>query len=105
MVSITVDEEIIKTKAYELSQEPKSHDDLVWLFAEAELRLKPAYLIGKLYDESKVVNIDADLLVDQPSEDEIRVYADELAKQNPADQDLHWYIAERNYVFEQAKLG
>ena len=41
MASIPIDEDKIREMAYNLSQEPKSWDDLVWLFAEAELRSPP----------------------------------------------------------------
>ncbi|HMF30897.1 MAG TPA: hypothetical protein VKK79_05765 [Candidatus Lokiarchaeia archaeon] len=108
MVSVQVDEEKIKEMAYELSQEQKSWDDFVWLFAEAELRLKPAYILGKLYkdgDESRTVDIDADAIVDQPSEDDIRQLAEEISKQGPSVQDLHWFIAERKFIYDQVKGG
>ncbi|HMF32121.1 MAG TPA: hypothetical protein VKK79_11935 [Candidatus Lokiarchaeia archaeon] len=106
MVSVQVDEEKIREMAYELSQESKSYDDFVWLFAEAELRLRPAYVLGKLYkegDETHTVEIDPDAIVDQPAEDDIRTLAEEIAKQAASIQDLHWYIAERRYVYAQAK--
>lgn len=106
MVSIEVDEEKIREMAYEISQEPRSWDDFVWLFAEAELRLRPAYVLGKLYKEeaeSRVVEIDADSIVDQPGEDEIKALAEEISKQGPSPQDLHWFIAERRFVYNQAK--
>jgi hypothetical protein len=106
MVSVQVDEEKIREMAYEISQEPKSYDDFVWLFAEAELRLRPAYVLGKLYkegDESRSVEIDPDAIVDQPAEDDIRVLAEEISKQGASVQDLHWFIAERRFVCEQAK--
>ncbi len=49
MVYIHVDEEKVREMADALAREPKTWDDLVWLFAEAELRLRPALIGGILY--------------------------------------------------------
>ena len=108
MASIPIDEDKIREMAYNLSQEPKSWDDLVWLFAEAELRLRPAYIVGKLYkdgEEAKNVEIEPSLVVDQPTENDIKALAEELSKAQPKTEELHWFVAERNYIFEQAKSG
>jgi hypothetical protein len=108
MVSIQVEEEKIREIAFNLSQEQKSLDDLVWLFAEAELRLRPAYVIGKLYkdgDEAKNVEIEPSLIVETPLEDDIRVLAEELSKNQPKLEELHWYIAERKYIYDAAKAS
>lgn len=108
MLSIEVDEEKVQAIAYEISQGPTPWDELVWFFAEAELRLRPALADGMLYSEgveSRKVEIDPDLLVDQPSEDEIRSLAEEIANLGPSAQDLHWYIAERRYIFDQVKTA
>ena len=105
-ISIPIDAEKVQELAFKLSQSGKSHDDFVWLYAEAELRLQPAYVTGAIYkdgDEGKIVEINRFSIDDQPSEDEIRTLAQEIAMQKLSDQKLHWYIAERNYIFEQAK--
>ena len=68
--------------AFEISQEPRSWDELVWLFAEAELRLRRALADGMLYSEgveSRRVEVNPDLVVDQPPDEEIRVFAEEIA--------------------------
>ena len=60
IVVLQIDDEKVREIAFNLSQEPKSWDDWVWLFAEAELRLRPAYQHGKIFadnDESKTVEL------------------------------------------------
>src|SRR5271157_2180794 len=66
IVSIQVDHGQVQEMAYALSQSGKSHDDLVWLYAEAELRLKPAYIVGnsnKDDDDEKTVELDSNVIV------------------------------------------
>jgi hypothetical protein len=50
-----------------------------------------------------VVDIDPDAIVDQPPEEEIRQLAEEIAKQGPSAQDLHWFIAERRFIYDEIK--
>ncbi|HMF31517.1 MAG TPA: hypothetical protein VKK79_08890 [Candidatus Lokiarchaeia archaeon] len=106
MITVFIDEEKVREIASQLSQEPKSWDDFVWLFAEAELRLLPAYAGGARYQQgadSRAIDLDPDLLVDQPAEDDIRKLAEEIARSHPSLQDLHWYLAERRYIFGVSK--
>ena len=88
--------------------EGKSYDELVWLFAEAELRILSALVIGHLRQEGgevREVEVDPTLLVDQPPEDEIRLLASEIAKMKPSISNLHWFVAERRFIFNQAKAS
>ena len=92
--------------ARELAQEARPWDELVWLFAEVELCLRPALVDSMLYKqgvESRQVDINPDLVEDHPREDAIRELAEEISRLGPSLQDLHWYIAERRFVYDQAK--
>jgi hypothetical protein len=106
-VSVKLDEDAIRNIAYDLSQKNLSWDDYVWLLAESELRLVPAYdnprlTPSSLADLGNVIQIDPASIVRQPGEDEIRDLAGKIAQASPRMDELHWFIAERNFVFEQA---
>ena len=107
MISIQIDEQKIREMAYDISQEEqKSYDDYVWFFAEADLRIRPALAIGKLYkdgDESHVVRINPSRMLDQPTEDDIRTTAEEISKQGFSVPDLHWFTAERRFIYDAAR--
>jgi len=107
MKSVQIDEEKVREMAYEISQqEQKSYDDYVWFFAEAELRIRPALALGKLYkdgDESHVVRINPGKILDQPAEEDIRAAAEEISKQGSSVQDLQWFTAERRFVYDAAR--
>jgi len=108
MAVITVDEDRVRELAAELAREPKSWDDCVWLFAETELRLRPALVGGALYQqgvEARQVELAPDLVVDQPAEGDIHALAEEIARLGPSLQDLHWYIAERRFIYAQVKAA
>ncbi len=102
-VSIAVDNDAIQKLAFEISQLPKSYDDFVWIFAEAELRLRPAYAMGNIFQTGGPVQIYANKIVDKPKEAEIRSLAEQIAAQGTSVQDLHWFIAQRNYIYNKAK--
>ncbi|HMF31524.1 MAG TPA: hypothetical protein VKK79_08925 [Candidatus Lokiarchaeia archaeon] len=106
MVFISVDEDRVRELAESLSKEQKSWDDWVWLFAEAELRLRPACEVGVFYSEwgdTRQIEVNPDLLVAQPPERDIRELAGEISKLRPWFQDLHWFIAERRIIYDSAK--
>ena len=106
MVLVTLGDEQIRDAAHAISLESHSWDELVWLFAEAELRIMSSLVIGNLSQqeggETREVEVDPDLLVDQPPEEEIRPLAEEIAKLCPSLQELHWFVAERRFIFDQA---
>ncbi len=103
---ITVDTDQIQKLAYEISQQPKTWDELVWLFAESELRLAPAYALGNLFQPGAgpaTVYLYPARIVDSPREEDIRKLAEQVAAQGPSLQDLHWFIAERAYAYNTVK--
>lgn len=79
MIASSITHEDISKRAFLLSKEEKSYDQWVWLLAEAELRLQ----LGK-----------------DPPVTSIRSIAEEIGKQKISLQDLHWYIAEKQLLFE-----
>ncbi len=106
LVSIQLDEDKVREIAYDLSQKPLSYDDCVWFYAENELKLRSAYSAGMIYregDSSKISDLNLNAIVDQPSEDEIRRVAEDISRMGISPQDLHWYIAERKYLYDTAK--
>ncbi len=102
-VSIAVDNSAIEKLAFEISQLPKSYDDFVWIFAEAELRLRPAYAVGNVFQTGGPVQLYPGKIVDKPKDDDIRKLAEQIAAQGTSVQDLHWFIAQRNFIYNKAK--
>ncbi len=86
MAFIHVDEEQVREMAREVAREPKTWDDLVWLLAEAELRLRPALVGGILYQrgiESREVELNPAQVIDHPAEEDVRELAVEVASLGP----------------------
>jgi hypothetical protein len=77
-------------------------DVYIWLFAEAELRLSKAY-ITKLDATCTSVKIDTSKVLDKPAVDDIKKLAKEIQAQKPKLQDLHWFLAERRYLYDAVK--
>ncbi len=114
VLTIQINEDQVRAMAYEISLQPKTWDELIWFFAQSELRLTPAYAIDDckstgtemcasfLYTK-KSIKIYPGKVVDRPGENDIRILAEQVARQGPRLQELHWYIAERNYIYDVAK--
>jgi hypothetical protein len=107
-VSINLDEKKIQEIAYDFAQQPKNYDDYIWLLAENELRLLGAYpdsinpLSGSFPE--KVV-LYPNKIVDFPPTEQVKQLAELYAAQAPSLQDLHWFIAERVYIYNNAKYN
>lgn len=102
IMTINLKRDAIQTRAYLLSTENRSYDEYIWQLADIEARLKAAY-ITRLDKGTMEIKIDAAKILDQPSTDEIRIIARELGDKQARIQDVHWFIAERQYVYETAK--
>ncbi|HME54306.1 MAG TPA: hypothetical protein VKM55_18925 [Candidatus Lokiarchaeia archaeon] len=102
IMTINLKRDAIQTRAYLLSTENRSYDDYIWQLAEIEARLKPAY-ITRLDNGTTEIKIDSAKIIDKPSTDEIRILARELGGKQTKIQEIHWFIAERQYVYETAK--
>ena len=72
----------VKSKAEEISKWKNEYDKLVWLLAEADLKLE---------------------LGSQPPEDRIKSRAETIAKQHPTMQELHWFLAEKILALSEKK--
>ena len=64
----------IREMAELISRWRDTYDELVWLMAEAELKMQSG---------------------SQPSHDEIAKLAEQIALRRPTPQELHWFLAER----------
>jgi hypothetical protein len=102
VVTIDLPADEIKKKAFELSQLKKSYDDWVWLWTEADLKLKDA-LVTPLSAGVTSVKIDKKKILDKPKEEEIRKQAKDNHAKRMKIQDIHWFLAERNYILAKAK--
>jgi hypothetical protein len=106
VVTIKMDEEKIRVMAYEFSTQPKTYDDFVWLLAENELKLKPAYqnetnpFISGLPSS---VTLFPSKINEYPKQAETKNLAELIAASATPIQDVHWFLAERVFVYQSAK--
>ncbi len=104
-IEVTIDEGKIREGAYLLSQQKKSYNDYVWMLAEADLKLAKAFpganpITGVLPKTLKVI---PSKIVDAPDQSEIKKAAEIQSKKGAKLQDLHWFIAARNFIIQEAK--
>jgi hypothetical protein len=66
--------EEIKALAANIAQWKDTYDDLIWLMAEAELKVRTGV---------------------KPTHEQIKAYAEEIAQKHPPLHELHWFLAER----------
>jgi predicted lipid-binding transport protein (Tim44 family) len=98
---VKINQDEIKKRAYTLSQANKKYDDYVWLWAEADLKLAKAVKKDAFAPNVKSVEIDATKIV-KPKEADIKKLAAEYAKKKAKVQEIHWFIAERQFVLDKA---
>lgn len=105
LFSLVLDRAKIEELAYFISQEGKTWDEYVWRLAEFEMQLGPAcggkknvFSYGGLPDQVLLV---PPKVVKQPKEEDVRALAYEMSQRGPSLQDLHWYIAQRQYICQQ----
>ncbi len=101
-VVIDLDTAAIRKRAFELSTEKKSYDDFIWLLAESDLRLRDAY-VKKAGVPGKSVVVNKAIIVEKPDTESIKRLAAELAAKRPKVQDVHWRIAENQFINDAAR--
>jgi hypothetical protein len=100
IVTVTLDKETIKRKAEEIASWKNTYDTSLWLFAEAEVRLADAY-VTVLDGSSPTVKIDTSKLKDIPPREETESLAKAIYKSRPKLHEVHWFLAERRYIYEK----
>jgi len=108
LITVNVDEDLVRNLAFEISQQPMSWDDCVWLLAEGELRLAKAYIDphitpSGLADVGNMIRLDPSKVENQPPEAQIRALAEKVAKQGPRLEELHWFLAVRKIIYDEAR--
>jgi hypothetical protein len=101
-VVIDLDADAIRKRAFELSTQKKSYDDLIWLLAESDLRLRDAY-VKRVGVTGKSVVVNKATIVEKPDPASIKRLAAELAAKRPKVQDVHWGIAENQFINDAAQ--
>ena len=104
IIEVVLDLEHLKPLVQEIAQKTTNWDELNWLLAEAELRLFPAYafhptapIIGSL---PLRIQLFPARVVQQPREEQIRSLAWDISQRHLSIQDLHYFIAQRKYIFK-----
>lgn len=100
---IPSDENNIRDRALKIWQENPPLDELIWYFAEMEVRLAPTRWRRLVERDLFIVEAPTALVVTPPREAIVQK-AEEIAASNPCPRDLHWYLAERSYLFDQIQL-
>jgi len=101
-ISVDLNKADIQKRAAFIEAWKNTYEVYVWLWAEAELRLANAY-ITKLDTNSTSVTIDPEKIVDNPPKEDIMKLAKQYASNKLKLQDIHWFLAERQYVLEKIK--
>jgi len=106
-LKVKLNEDQIREIAQKISEDQKSYDDWIWLLAESECRLGPActsptnnYRMGGL---PSAVEIYPSKIVAQPAEEDIRQLAWDISQVRPSVEDIHWFMAQRQLVFDAAQ--
>jgi hypothetical protein len=105
-IVVTLDDGKIREAAFLLSQQKRSYNDYIWMLAEADLKLAKAFpegaspLAGALPKTARVLPAK---IIDSPLQSEIKAAAEILVKKGTKVQDLHWFIAIRNFIYQEAK--
>lgn len=106
ILTIPLHEDQIREIAFNISKQKNSWEVFVWLLAESELRIKKCFIspMNPLYGPTPpIVTIDISKIIDQPPRNEIIQLAELIAARSPTLQDLHWHLALRQYIYNQAK--
>lgn len=101
-ITLEIDDARIRTIAYLLFEQKKNYNDYIWLLAEAELKLSKA-LVEPLKAGQVIVRVIPSKIIDSPAQADIKKRAESLAKEGIKVQDIHWFIAVRNFIIEEAK--
>jgi hypothetical protein len=103
---LNLDQNQIKAMAFEIAKQKNTWDAFVWLVAEAELKVTPAFAPNELPfspNFPKKIRINPAKIEDIPPKENVKKLAEQLAAKKPTLQNLHWYLAERTYIYQNAK--
>jgi hypothetical protein len=102
IVTVDLEENEIKKRAETIASWKNSYEVYMWLLAEMELRLAQAF-ITKLDASGRHVKIDTSKIIERPSEADIRQRAKALSALWLRLQDVHWFLAERQVIYDKVK--
>jgi len=101
-VVVELDEARIRTIAYLLFEQKKSYEDYITMLAEVEIKLSKA-LVESLKAGQSIVRIIPSKIINVPDKAEIKKRVEALAKEGIKIQDIHWFIAVRQFILEEAR--
>ena len=102
IVTVDLDEDEIKKRAELIASWKNSYEIYIWLLAEMELRLAQAF-ITKLDASGRHVKIDTSKILEKPAEADVRQRAKALSSLWLRLQDVHWFLAERQVIYDKVK--
>ncbi|NMC05969.1 MAG: hypothetical protein GYA24_12200 [Candidatus Lokiarchaeota archaeon] len=101
IVTVDVTEDEIKKQAEIIASWKNSYETYIWLLAEMELRLAQAFVTKLDASGGHHIKIDRSKIVERPAEEAIRQRAKALAAHLMHVQDIHWFLAERQVIFNK----
>jgi len=104
ILTIPYDEDKVRDLAFKVSQWASSWDDFVWFFAESELRLQNSYVSEQdslRGPHPEGIKLFPGKIVEQPDPEAIKTLAEEISQKNPRLEELHWFLAERKYLYNK----
>ena len=102
VLKIDIDRQAIKKKAEEIAAWKNSYDVSIWLFAEAECKLADAY-VTVLDGTTPTVMISKSKITEKPAREAIESLAKAIYSKRPKVEELNWFLAERDYIYDKAK--
>jgi hypothetical protein len=103
IVTIDVDEDEIKKRAETIASWKNSYEVYIWLLAEMELRLAQAFITRLDASGGHHIKIDKAKIVNQLTDETIRQRAKALSAHLMRLQDIHWFLAERQVIYDKVK--
>ncbi len=100
-VIILLERDAVEKKAYEIANKHLSYDDYVWLWAELDLKIGPSFVGSPAMNQGKL-EVDPSKICKRPASVEIKDLASEYASRHERAETIHWYIAERQIIYDRA---
>ncbi len=101
-VEVSLAKDVIEKKAYELASKRLGYDDCVWQWAELDLKVGNA-IVNQPIGSAGMAIVDSSRIVSKPATSDIKKLASEYAARKTKVEQIHWYIAERQFILDQLK--
>ncbi len=102
-IEVSLARDVIAKMAYEIASKRLGYDDYVWLWAELDLKVGNAIVNQPIGSNGGKAIVDSARIVSNPAASDIKKLASEYAARKTKVETIHWYIAERQFIYDQMK--